>query len=82
MSATCDDSLGSLANDVRAMKLELPATTSVLNTNELLHLILTEVPFEHRVNLRRVSRVWSKAVSKVGFVLEPVQIAFPHMHPD
>lgn len=82
MSPNSDDSLGNLVNDVQAMTLELPATTAVLNINELLHLILAEVPCEYRVNLRRVSKAWSQALSKLGFVLEPVQIAFQHMHPN
>jgi hypothetical protein len=43
----------------------------VLDTNELLHLIISAVPREHRTSLRRVSKNWQVAVLKIGHVMEP-----------
>jgi hypothetical protein len=48
------------------------ATTAVLDTNELLHLIVSAVPSEHRTALRRVSKNWQAAVLKIGHVFEPI----------
>jgi hypothetical protein len=48
------------------------ATTAVLDTNELLHMIIAEVPLKYRCSLRRVSKIWQAAVTKIGFTLEPV----------
>ena len=47
------------------------ATTAVLDTNELLHLIISAVPREYRTSLRRVSKNWQAAVLKIGHVFEP-----------
>jgi hypothetical protein len=49
------------------------ATTAALDTNELLHLIIAEVPREYRTQLRRVSRAWKAAVEKFGHVIEPLE---------
>lgn len=48
------------------------AATAVLDTNELLHLIIAEVPHEYRTSLRRISKAWQAAVEKLGHALEPV----------
>jgi hypothetical protein len=48
------------------------ATTAVLDTNELLHLIISAIPREHRTVLRIVSKNWQAAVLRVGHVLEPI----------
>lgn len=45
---------------------------AVLDTNELLHLIIAEVPHEYRTSLRRVSKNWQTAVEKIGHVLDPI----------
>ena len=47
------------------------ATTAVLDTNELLHLIIVEVPRKCRPSIRGVSKTWKAAVTKVGYTLEP-----------
>jgi hypothetical protein len=47
------------------------AATAALDTNELLHLIIAEVPREFRNSLRRVSKSWQAAVVKLGYVREP-----------
>jgi hypothetical protein len=49
------------------------ATTAALDTNELLHLVIAEVPREYRAQLRRVSRAWKAAVEKLGHVIEPLE---------
>ena len=43
------------------------ATTAALDTNELLHLIMAEVPRELRVSLRGVSKSWNIT----GYTIEP-----------
>jgi hypothetical protein len=48
------------------------ATTAVLDTNELLHLIISAVPREYRTSLRRVSKNWQAAVLRIGHVFEPI----------
>jgi hypothetical protein len=48
------------------------AATTVLDTNELLHLIISAVPREHRTRLRRVSKNWQAAVLRIGHVFEPI----------
>jgi hypothetical protein len=48
------------------------ATTAVLDTNELLHMIIAEVPLMNRTSIRGVSKPWKTAVTKIGFTLEPV----------
>ena len=50
----------------------LEATTAVFDTNELLRLIISAVPREHRSSLRRVSKAWEAAVSKIGHTIEPI----------
>jgi hypothetical protein len=52
------------------------ATTAVLDTNELLHLIISAVPREYRTSLRRVSKNWQAAVLKIGHVMEPFDYDF------
>ena len=64
MSAT---SFGS----ANVQRYEAPAVAAVLQTNELLHLILTELPREHRTSIRCVSKAWQAAVEKIGHVFEP-----------
>lgn len=48
------------------------AAMAVLDTNELLHMIIAEVPHKYRCSLRRVSKTWKAAVMKIGFTLERV----------
>jgi hypothetical protein len=48
------------------------AATAVFDTNELLHLIVSAVPCEHRTSLRRVSKAWEAAVSKIGYTIRPI----------
>jgi hypothetical protein len=45
---------------------DFEATTAVLNTNELLHMIIAEVPLKYRISI-----IWKAAVTKVGYTLEP-----------
>jgi hypothetical protein len=52
------------------------ATTAVLDTNELLNLIISAVPREYRTSLRRVSKNWQAAVLKIGHVMEPFDYDF------
>lgn len=54
---------------------ERPATTAVLNTNGLLTQILSDVPLEKRVDLRRVCKIWSSIIiSKAGFQANPIEV--------
>lgn len=48
------------------------AMDAVMQTNELLHLIIAEVPLEYRTSIRRVSKTWQAAVAKIGYTLQPV----------
>jgi hypothetical protein len=48
------------------------AVSAVLGITELLLLIVSAVPFENRISIRRVSKTWHAAVSRVGYTLEPV----------
>jgi hypothetical protein len=48
------------------------ATTAVLNTNELLHLIIEQIPLKYRCSLHSVSKTWRAAVTKVGYTLDPI----------
>jgi hypothetical protein len=50
---------------------DFEATTAVLDTNELLHMIIAEVPLKYRPSIRGVSTIWQAAVTKVGYTLEP-----------
>lgn len=50
---------------------DFEATTAVLNTNELLHMIVAEVPLKHRASLLEVSRTWNAAAIKIGYTLQP-----------
>ena len=52
------------------------AATAALDTNELLHLIIAEVPREDRTSLRRVSKTWQAAIEKLGHALDPVEDGF------
>jgi len=47
------------------------ATTAVLDTNELLHMIIAEVPLQHRTSLLQISKTWNVAVIKIGYTLQP-----------
>jgi hypothetical protein len=48
------------------------AVTAVLEINELLHLIIKEVPLKYRASFLEVSKSWNAAVTKIGYTLEPV----------
>jgi hypothetical protein len=58
-------------NSANVQTYEAPAVAAVLQTNELLHLIISEVPRELRTSLRRVSKAWQAAVEKIGHAFEP-----------
>jgi hypothetical protein len=45
------------------------ATTAALETNELLHLIIAEVPLKYRTSIRGVSEAWKAATRRVGYTL-------------
>jgi hypothetical protein len=56
-----------------APPMTFEAATAVLDTNELLHLIIAEVPRENRTSLRSVSKNWQAAVLKLGHVIDLVE---------
>jgi hypothetical protein len=56
------------------------AMDAVMQTNELLHLIIAEVPLKYRTSIRRVSKTWQAAVAKIGYTLQPVAYD-QHDHP-
>lgn len=72
MSSQSTKDIDTLAEGIQEFTLEQPAATAVLDTNELLKKILSQVPCEYRVNLRRVSKTWKHVVSEVGYAVEPV----------
>ena len=47
------------------------AATAALDTNEILHLIIAEVPRQYRTKLRSVSKHWKAAVDKLGHAFDP-----------
>jgi len=51
-------------------------TAAVLDTNELLHLIIDAVPTEHRTPLLRVSKAWRAAILRLGHVLKSAGYEF------
>ena len=70
--ATADTPPSSIDN-ANAQPLETPAASAVLQTNELLHLIISEVPREHRTSLRRISKAWKIVIEKAGHAFEPLR---------
>lgn len=82
-----DSNNATLARDLtlnqRASLMNFQAATAVLETNKLLHLILSEVPRVNRISLCRVSKTWKTAVHKIGYVFEPVAYSplFSAKHP-
>jgi hypothetical protein len=62
-------------------QVEESSAAAVLDTNELLHMIFSEVPREHRVSLRRVSKNWQAAIEKIGYVFQPADHS-PRYHQD
>ena len=66
-----EDTSATSFGSANVQKYEAPAVAAVLETNELLHLILTELPREHRTSIRCVSKAWQAAVEKIGHVFEP-----------
>ena len=66
-----EDTSATSIGSANVQKYEAPAVAAVLETNELLHLILTELPREHRTSVRCVSKAWQAAVEKIGHVFEP-----------
>jgi hypothetical protein len=69
---TGEDTSATSAKSANVQEYEAPAVAAVLHTNELLHLIIAEVPREHRTSLRRVSKQWQAAVVRAGYALEPI----------
>lgn len=64
---------GSEKDDVKAGgDDQVEASSKVLLTNELLQMIITEVPRKDRTSLRRISKTWQGAVVEVGYALEPI----------
>jgi hypothetical protein len=64
---------GSEKDDGEASEDDLVGSSSkVLQTNELLHMIISEVPLEERTSLRRISKQWQAAVVRLGYALEPI----------
>jgi hypothetical protein len=68
---TGEDTSATSAKSANVQEYEAPAVAAVLHTNELLHLIIAEVPREHRNSIRRVSKTWKAAVEKIGHVFAP-----------
>ena len=63
---------GSEKDDVKAGEVEQAgALSTALQINELVHMIISEVPREHRTSTRRVSRNWNAAVTRIGHAFEP-----------
>jgi hypothetical protein len=56
-----------------APPMTFEAATAALDTSELLHLIIAEVPRENRTSLRSVSKNWQAAVLKLGHVIDLVE---------
>jgi hypothetical protein len=67
-----EDTTATPVGSAKAQKYEAPAVAAVLQTNELLHLVIGEVPLKHRTSIRRVSKAWQAAVTKIGYTLQPV----------
>jgi hypothetical protein len=63
-----ESSLSSSASVQKHQSFE--STTAVLDTNELLHMIIAEVLLEYRPAIRVVSTIWKAAVTKVGYTIE------------
>jgi len=57
--------------DEQLSKPQHSTTTVALETNELLHNILSELPIELRVRVRRVSKTWNLVISKLGYCIDP-----------
>jgi len=47
------------------------AATAVLDTNELLHMIIAEFPLKYRASLLGISKSWNAAITKIKYTLEP-----------
>lgn len=69
LKANHKSSLSSRASVQKDQSFE--ATTAALDTNELLHLIIAEVPREFRVSLRSVSKDRNTTVTKLRYTLGP-----------
>jgi hypothetical protein len=65
-----EDTSPASVQGANVQKYESPAVAAVLQTNELLHLIIAEVPREHRTSIRRVSKAWKLAVEKIGYAFD------------
>jgi hypothetical protein len=70
-----EDTSPASVQGANVQKYESPAIAAVLQTNELLHLIIAEVPREHRTSIRRVSKSWKLAVEKIGYAFDPLKHA-------
>lgn len=53
------------------------AAIAILNTNELLYLIIKHVERGERPTLRRVSKAWDHVVTDVGYQLDPLHVDGP-----
>lgn len=52
----------------------IPARTAAFATNEILHMILSNVPINHYASIRRVSKTWNKVVTKIGYHVNPDRV--------
>jgi hypothetical protein len=69
--SSAPDGNGEKADDEASEHEQVGASSKVLLTNELLHMIISDVPREHRTTLRRVSKNWKATVEKIGHALDP-----------
>jgi hypothetical protein len=65
----------------------IPARTAAFATNEILHLILSNVSVNHYASIRRVSKTWNKVVTKIGYYITPINIQisapnWPYQYPE
>lgn len=56
------------------------AVSKVLETNELLTQILSDVPVENLVNLLRVSKTWNSITLKIGYYIRPTRVCAWSLH--
>jgi hypothetical protein len=63
-----------MPSDEQASEPQHSAATAVFETNELLHHILLQLPFEFRVRVRRISKIWNHVISKLGYHVDPIAI--------
>jgi hypothetical protein len=75
-----DPKLPSSSSTSAQKEQSFEAVTAVLDTNELLHLIIAEVPLKYRASFLEVSKSWNAAVTKIGYTLEPISYQLGQHH--